>query len=140
MIEAIVDNRWNSTFRALKSTIRMRKALSAVRDDEPDHKLAKVVPSDEMFDVFEDLLPGLTHLEDVSDYFCGDLYPTVHMMLGKTIQLKNILNPRKLKTEVGKAFFTKFIEELDQRQPNNGVDQQHVRFACVLHPFFRGTF
>lgn len=139
MIEAIVDNRWNSTYRAIKSTCRLKEALLKIRDDEDGSPFAKVIPDEDMFAILEDLLPGLNELNEMSEFFCGDMYPTVHMMLYRMLVVQTIVARNNVRTDVGKEYFGKFLEEINTRQPNNGANQKHIRWANVLHPFFKGT-
>ena len=69
-----VKTRWNSTLMMIESIVRMRRPLSSIRDNpgSDPNKFAPAIPSEDEFDLFDEILPILRKISDISESFSAD--------------------------------------------------------------------
>jgi len=92
-----VETRWNSTMFLLKSVHQMRPALQSVKEetfeeiDKTDKKLKDLIPSQQTFDIIEQILPILEKCATLSEILSGDLKPTMHLVNTELFVINRIL-------------------------------------------------
>ena len=82
-----VETRWNSTMFLLKSVHQMKPALQSIQEetyeeiDKTDPKLKQMIPSQEAFEIIQQILPLLEKCATLSELLSGDLKPTMHLVI-----------------------------------------------------------
>ena len=131
--------RWNGHQKILDAIIRMRVPLLKLSSENKD--FGKIVPSLEEMDLFEELLPFLTEVKQLSEWFSNDSEPRMDQALVRVFCLfacAEKMCTSSQSSNTAKAFFTEFLKNLHEKFPQRGVGIFPMAVGNLLHPYFKG--
>jgi len=141
-IIAPVVTRWNSSYFMLDSIMKLREPLESIRDYpglDPGN-VAELIPTSEEFDVFDELLPFMEKVAQLSATLSADSYPTIHLVVDELYKLKLFLDDQLALdgSEAAFAFFVEVKKEMDKRFPKCGAGNMVYAIGHLLNPFYKG--
>ena len=81
----LVETRWNSSLKMMRSVIQLRPALEATKEctqRSTDSRLQELIPETQDFEIIESIIPILGKFKAVSDFMQSETYPTIcHVMV-----------------------------------------------------------
>jgi len=119
----------------------MRGPLETLRE-EKDKMVGEFVPSPDNFDLYQDILPILEHVQSMSELLSSDKVPTMHRVIICLVNLGGFLARRSINMSLSepiRLFATKMIEQVEARVPEGGTRIAPYRVAHLLHPKYRGV-
>lgn len=130
-----VSTRWNSVYYMLDRLIYLKDAIEAVlRDDGNDHLL----PSDQTWQLLQDLLDVLQLVEVTTSHLSGERYATMSMTLPFTKGLHAQLEQQAEDRLTVANFKKKLQEQLVTRFSLDDIEPMSVEvLASALDPRFR---
>ena len=137
-----VKTRWNSTLMMIESIVRMRRPLSSIRDNpgSDPNKFAPAIPSEDEFDLFDEILPILRKISDISESFSADKKVSIHRVISHLYGLKYRLLQaiRGGLSPTAEMFYQKLVKAIDFRFPESGATNLHYSVANLLNPLYKG--
>ncbi|XP_065652684.1 uncharacterized protein LOC136079947 [Hydra vulgaris] len=138
-----VKTRWNSIFMMLESIVKMRRILSSIREipGKDDTKLASVIPSENDFNLYDEILPILRRVAEISECLSADKEVSIDLVISNIYTLRHkyldfikagVLSP------TAPMFYQKLVENLDVRFPDSGCQNLFYSFANLLNPLYKG--
>ncbi|KAL4286564.1 hypothetical protein AHAS_Ahas19G0098800 [Arachis hypogaea] len=108
--------RWNSTYLMLTSALPYREVFEHLRHRE---SLYKVVPSDDEWEMANELVDKLEVFYSVTELFSGTLYPTTNLYFPKVCEMRLTLNewllsPNEMIHRMTTNMISKFEKYWDQ--------------------------
>ncbi|KAL4373548.1 hypothetical protein AHAS_Ahas05G0092800 [Arachis hypogaea] len=108
--------RWNSTYLMLTSALPYREVFERLRHRE---SLYKVVPSDDEWEMANELVDKLEVFYSVTELFSGTLYPTTNLYFPKVCEMRLNLNewllsPNEMIHRMATNIISKFEKYWDQ--------------------------
>ena len=138
-----VKTRWKSTFMMLESIVKMRRILSSIRDipGKDDTKLAPVIPSEDEFNLYDEILPILRRVAEISECFSADKEVSIHLVISNIYTLRHkCLDFIKTgaASPTAQLFHQKLVENLDVSFPDTGCQNLFYSVANLLNPLYKG--
>ena len=141
---APVKTRWNSVYMMLDSIMRMRKILSSIRDNprnDIDRKLAESVPTEEEFNLYDEILLILRRICDNSESLSADKKVCIHKVIahiyGINIRAQEQIDTKTL-SPTAEMFYGKLKKNLEKYFPNGGANNTFYAVANLLNPLYKG--
>lgn len=128
--------RWNSQAMMVTSIVRMREALEQLQSSI----MSDVIPSDEQFQILEEIEPILDLFKRFSESMSADkicrLHAVCHYLVNINAKLKKALHVSE--NEDVKDFIKLLMTEMERRFPDFGTRNHYYAMGNFLNPFFRG--
>ncbi|XP_065665762.1 uncharacterized protein LOC136087199 [Hydra vulgaris] len=142
-IITLVKTHKNSTFMMLESIVKMRRILSSIRDipGKNDTKLAPFIPSEDEFNLYDEILPILRRVAEISEYFSADKEVSIHLVISNIYTLRQkCLDFIKAggASPTAQMFHQKLVENSDIRFPDTGCQNIFYSVANLLNPLYKG--
>ncbi|XP_065645229.1 E3 SUMO-protein ligase ZBED1-like [Hydra vulgaris] len=140
---APAKTRWNSHFFMLQSIYRMRRVLLSIKYSGNDPtKMAHLIPTEDEFDLFDEILPMLERINDVSQSFSAEKSVIICKVIAHIYSLKHRAQQAVQSgtlSSVAEYFFKKFIKNLMIRFPDSGTKNIFYAVGCILNPLYQGN-
>ncbi|XP_065654431.1 uncharacterized protein LOC136081040 [Hydra vulgaris] len=126
----------------LESIAKMRRILSSIRDipRKDDTKLASVIPSEDEFNLYDEILPILRRVAEISECFSADKEVSIHLVILNIYTLRHkCLDFIKAggASPTAQMFHQKLVENLDVRFPDTGCQNLFYSVANFLNPLYK---
>ena len=80
----------------VNSVLKMRRALGNIRDNpgKDEDNIAGVVPSDEDFDLFDETIPVLEKIGEISELLSADIVICINRVMSHLFNLQALMNKK----------------------------------------------
>ena len=124
----------------MQTVVRIAPALKKLREQELAY-FEGLIPSDKQLDSFEQMVNPLLMIKQSSEQLEAEKKPTIHLVLPQLLKLSTISRSSKFQksSTTTRAVVEAFQIALSTKVKDQGRGYQAVRFANVLHPYYKGS-
>ena len=125
----------------IESILRMWSVFEELYNEQ-NKDVGQAIPSQSDFILLEQVLPILTQMKMLSEECSVETKPTSHLAVAHLFSISHFLTSEVQKDtlkEPIKIFVQVLLEQLTARIPMDEKCVDVLRFAHLLHPFFKGA-